>query len=175
MVVKNNYHYTERIEQCPMSFIANGDIARLKRIRRFEELYGFRYANAVLEFGDYDNTEIECKVLLDTLNSESPSLTYEQSQQLFSQIEQDYTDIKSKIKRFKEIRENEYFNALQVKFSYAVTCHKAQGGQWSAVFIDRFLFGDEPMTKDMLRWLYTAMTRATEHLFLVNFDDKFFE
>ena len=175
MVVKNNYHYTERIEQCPMSFIANGDIARLKRIRRFEELYGFRYANAVLEFGDYDNTEIECKVLLDTLNSESPSLTYEQSQQLFSQIEQDYTDIKSKIKRFKEIRENEYFNALQVKFSYAVTCHKAQGGQWSAVFIDRFLIGDEPMTKDMLRWLYTAMTRATEHLFLVNFDDKFFE
>ena len=175
MVVKNNYHYTERIEQCPMNFIANGDIARLKRIRRFEELYGFRYANAVLEFGDYDNTEIECKVLLDTLNSESPSLTYEQSQQLFSQIEQDYTDIKSKIKRFKEIRENKYFNALQVKFSYAVTCHKAQGGQWSAVFIDRFLFGDEPMTKDMLRWLYTAMTRATEHLFLVNFDDKFFE
>ena len=158
-----------------MSFIANGDIARLKKIRRFEELYGFRYANAVLEFGDYDNTEIECKVLLDTLNSESPSLTYEQSQQLFSQVEQDYMDIKSKIKRFKEIRENEYFNALQVKFSYAVTCHKAQGGQWSAVFVDRFLFGDEPMTKDMLRWLYTAMTRATERLFLVNFDDKFFE
>ena len=175
MVVKNNYHYTERIEECPMSFIANGDIAKLKRIRRFEELYGFRYANAVLEFSDYDNTEIECKVLLDTLNSESPSLTYEQSQQLFSQVEQDYMDIKSKIKRFKEIRENEYFNALQVKFSYAVTCHKAQGGQWSAVFIDRFLFGEEPMTKDMLRWLYTAMTRATERLFLVNFDDKFFE
>ena len=175
MVVKNNYHYTERIEECSMSFIANGDIARLKKIRRFEELYGFRYANTVLEFGDYDNTEIECKVLLDTLNSESPSLTYEQSQQLFSQVEQDYMDIKSKIKRFKEIRENEYFNALQVKFSYAVTCHKAQGGQWSAVFVDRFLFGDEPMTKDMLRWLYTAMTRATERLFLVNFDDKFFE
>ena len=175
MVVKNNYHYTERIEDCPMSFVANGDIARLKRIRRFEELYGFRYANAVLEFGDYDNTEIECKVLLDTINSESPSLTYEQSQQLFYEVEKDYADIKSKIKRFKEIRENEYFNALQVKFSYAVTCHKAQGGQWSAVFIDRFLFGDEPMTKDMLRWLYTALTRATERVFLVNFDEKFFE
>ena len=175
MVVKNNYHYTERIEDCPMSFIANGDIARLKRIRRFEELYGFRYASAVLEFDDYDNTEIECKVLLDTINSESPSLTYEQSQKLFYEVEKDYTDIKSKIKRFKEIRENEYFNALQVKFSYAVTCHKAQGGQWSAVFIDRFLFGDEPMTKDMLRWLYTALTRATERVFLVNFDDKFFE
>ena len=175
MVVKNNYHYTERIEDCPMSFIANGDIARLKRIRRFEELYGFRYASAVLEFDDYDNTEIECKVLLYTINSEAPSLTYEQSQKLFYEVEKDYTDIKSKIKRFKEIRENEYFNALQVKFSYAVTCHKAQGGQWSAVFIDRFLFGDEPMTKDMLRWLYTALTRATERVFLVNFDDKFFE
>lgn len=175
MVVKNNYHYTERIEDCPMSFIANGDIARLKRIRRFEELYGFRYTSAVLEFDDYDSTEIECKVLLDTLSSESPSLTYEQSQKLFYEIEKDYTDIKSKIKRFKEIRENPYYNALQVKFSYAVTCHKAQGGQWSAVFIDRFLFGDEPMTKDMLRWLYTALTRATERVFLVNFDDKFFE
>lgn len=175
MVVKNNYHYTERIEDCPMSFIANGDIARLKRIRRFEELYGFRYTSAVLEFDDYDSTEIECKVLLDTLSSESPSLTYEQSQKLFYEIEKDYTDIKSKIKRFKEIRENPYYNALQVKFSYAVTCHKAQGGQWSAVFIDCFLFGDEPMTKDMLRWLYTALTRATERVFLVNFDEKFFE
>ena len=175
MVVKNNYHYTERIEDCPMSFIANGDIARLKRIRRFEELYGFRYTSAVLEFDDYDSTEIECKVLLDTLSSESPSLTNEQSQKLFYEIEKDYTDIKSKIKRFKEIRENPYYNALQVKFSYAVTCHKAQGGQWSAVFIDRFLFGDEPMTKDMLRWLYTALTRATERVFLVNFDEKFFE
>lgn len=175
MVVKNNYHYTERIEDCPMSFIANGDIARLKRIRRFEELYGFRYTSAVLEFDDYDSTEIECKVLLDTLSSESPSLTYEQSQKLFYEIEKDYTDIKSKIKRFKEIRENPYYNALQVKFSYAVTCHKAQGGQWSAVFIDRVLFGDEPMTKDMLRWLYTALTRATERVFLVNFDEKFFE
>ena len=175
MIVKNNYYYTERIEDCPMSFIANGDIARLKRIRRFEELYGFRYASAVIEFDDYDSTEIECKVLLDTINSEAPSLTYEQSQKLFYEVEKDYTDIKSKIKRFKEIRENEYFNALQVKFSYAVTCHKAQGGQWKAVFIDRFLFGDEPMTKDMLRWLYTALTRATERVFLVNFDDKFFE
>ena len=175
MVVKNNYHYTERIEGCPMSFIANGDIACLKRIRRFEDLYGFHYANAVLEFADYDNTEIECKILLDTISSESPSLTYEQSQQLFAEVEKDYLDIKSKIKRFKEIRENEYFNALQIKFSYAVTCHKAQGGQWKAVFIDRFLFGDEPMTRDMLRWLYTAITRATERVYLVNFDERFFE
>ena len=175
MVVKNNYHYTERIENCPMSFIANGDIALLKRIRRFEEFYGFRFADAVLSFGDYNDTEIECKILLDTINSESPSLTREESRRLFDEVEQDYLDIRSKIKRYKEIRENPHYNAVQVKFAYAVTCHKAQGGQWSAVFIDRCLFGDEPMSKDMLRWLYTAITRATDKVYLVNFDDRFFE
>lgn len=174
MVVKNNYYYTERLEDCPMSFIANGDTARLERLRREEELYGFRFATAQLSFGDYDNTEIECKILLDTLKSESPSLTREESQRLFYEVEQDYTDTASKIKRFKQIRENQYFNALQIKFSYAVTCHKAQGGQWKAVFIDRCLFGDEPMTRDMLRWLYTAITRATERVYFVNFDERFF-
>ncbi len=173
MVVKNNYHYTERIEDCPMSFIANGDIARLKRIRRFEEFYGFRFATAQLQFADYDDTEIECKVLLDTIASESPSLTYEESQRLFYEVEKDYTDIRSRRKRFQEIRENPYYNALQVKFSYAVTCHKAQGGQWRAVFIDRFLFGDEPMSRDMMRWLYTAITRATDRVYFVNFDERF--
>ncbi|MBQ5855357.1 MAG: ATP-binding domain-containing protein, partial [Alistipes sp.] len=101
--------------------------------------------------------------------------TYDQSQKLFYEIEKDYADVKSKIKRFKQIRENEYYNALQVKFSYAVTCHKAQGGQWSAVFIDRFIFGDEQMSRDMIRWLYTALTRATEKVYLFNFDDSFFE
>ena len=175
MVVKNNYYYTERLEDCPMSFIANGDTARLERLRREEELYGFRFATAQLSFGDYDNTEIECKILLDTLKSESPSLTREESQKLFYEVEQDYTDTASKIKRFKQIRENPYFNALQIKFSYAVTCHKAQGGQWKAVFIDRCLFGDEPMTRDMLRWLYTAITRATERVYFVNFDERFFD
>ncbi len=175
MIVKNNYHFTERIEACPVNFIANGDIARLKRIRRFEDLYGFHFADAVLQFGDYNDLELECKILLDTITSESPSLTSEQSKALFYEVEKDYLDVKSKIKRFKEIRENEHFNAMQVKFSYAVTCHKAQGGQWKAVFIDRCLFGDESMSKDMLRWLYTALTRATEKLYLVNFDDRFFE
>ena len=175
MVVKNNYHFTERIENCPIHFIANGDIARLKRLRRFEELYGFRFANAVLSFPDYDDTEIECKIMLDTIASESPSLTREESSRLFYEVEKDYTDIRSKIKRFQEIRENPHYNALQIKFSYAVTCHKAQGGQWSAVFVDRCLFGDEPMTRDMMRWLYTALTRATERLYLVNFDERFFE
>ena len=174
MVVKNNYHYTERIENCPMNFIANGDIARLKKIRRFEDFYGFHFADAVLSFADYDDTEIECKILLDTIASESPSLTREESRRLFDEVEKDYTDIKSRIKRYKEIRENPHFNAVQVKFAYAVTCHKAQGGQWRAVFVDRCLFGDEPMTKDMLRWLYTAVTRATDKLYLVNYDKRFF-
>lgn len=175
MVVKNNYHYTERIENCPMSFMANGDVARLKKIRRFEDFYGFHFADAILQFPDYNDTEIECKILLDTIASESPSLTREESRRLFDEVEKDYTDIKSKIKRLKEIRENPHYNAVQVKFSYAITCHKAQGGQWKAVFIDRCLFGDEPMSRDMLRWLYTAITRATERVYLVNFDERFFE
>ena len=175
MVVKNNYYYTEHTEGCPMHFIANGDIAQLKRLRRYEDFYGFRFADVVLEFPDYEGTEIECKILLDTIASESPSLTREQSSRLFYEVEKDYLDTKSKLKRFKEIRENPHFNALQVKFSYAVTCHKAQGGQWKAVFVDRCLFGDEPMTRDMLRWLYTALTRATDKLYLVNFDKKFYE
>lgn len=175
MIVKNNYYFPEHTENCPMNFIANGDIARLKRIRRFEEFYGFRFVDAVVEFPDYEDTEIECKLLLDTLTSESPSLTREESSRLFYEVEKDYTEIRSKLKRFREIRENPHFNALQIKFSYAVTCHKAQGGQWRAVFVDRCLFGDEPMTRDLLRWLYTALTRATERLYLVNFDKTFYE
>nr|WP_122120901.1 AAA family ATPase [Alistipes megaguti] len=175
MVVKNNYYFPEHTENCPMNFIANGDIARLKRLRRFEDFYGFRFAEALLSFPDYDDTELECKILLDTLTSESPSLTREESTRLFYEVEKDYTDIRSKLKRFREIRENQHYNALQVKFSYAVTCHKAQGGQWRAVFVDRCLFGDEPMTRDLLRWLYTALTRATEKLYLVNFDSTFYE
>lgn len=175
MVVKNNYYFPEHTKDCPMNFIANGDIARLRRIRRFEEFYGFRFADVVLEFPDYDNASMECKILLDTLASESPSLTREESSRLFCEVEKDYADIRSKIRRFQEIRENPHFNALQVKFAYAVTCHKAQGGQWRAVFVDRCLFGDEPMTRDLLRWLYTALTRATEKLYLVNFDEPFFE
>ncbi len=174
MVVRNNYHYTERIEKCPLSFMANGDIAELRRLRRFEDFYGFHFAEATLSFGDYDDYEITCKVLLDTLTSESPSLSYDDSKRLFYEVEKDYAEITSKAKRFKEIRENPHYNAVQVKFAYAVTCHKAQGGEWSAVFIDRCIFGDEPMTRDMLRWLYTAMTRATTKLYFVNFGDEFF-
>ncbi|MFR9503068.1 MAG: AAA family ATPase [Rikenellaceae bacterium] len=174
MVVRNNYHFTERIEECPLSFMANGDIAELRRLRRFEEFYGFRFAEATLSFGDYDGYEITCKVLLDTLSSEAPSLSYEENKRLFYEVEKDYTEIKSKAKRFKEIRENPHYNAVQVKFAYAVTCHKAQGGQWHSVFIDRCIFGDETMTRDMLRWLYTAITRATDKVYFVNFDERFF-
>ena len=175
MVVKNNYHYATADAQGAMNFIANGDIARLVRLRRFEDFYGFHFADAVLSFADYGDMEIGCKILLDTIKSESPSLTREESNRLFYEVEKDYVETKSKIKRYKEIRENPHFNAVQVKFAYAVTCHKAQGGQWRAVFVDRCLFGDEPMTRDMLRWLYTALTRATEKLYLVNFDPRFYE
>ena len=174
MIVKNNYHYTERDEQSPMSFVANGDVVRLKRIHRFEEFYGFRFVDATIQFPDYDDYEMKTKLLLDTISSESPSLTKEESQKLFYEVEHDYEDIKSRTKRYRAIRENQHFNAMQVKFAYAVTCHKAQGGQWKAVFVDRCLFGDERMSRDMLRWLYTAITRATERVYLVNFDERFF-
>lgn len=175
MIVKNNYHYAERDEQSPMSFVANGDVARLRRIRRFEDFYGFRFIDAQIEFPDYDDYQMDVKVMLNTLASESPSLTREESRNLFYEVEKDYLDIKSKVKRYCAIRENPHFNAMQVKFAYAVTCHKAQGGQWKAVFVDRCLFGDEAMSRDMLRWLYTAITRATERVYLVNFDERFFE
>lgn len=186
MIVKNNYHYTgkqqqqdrqENPEQQPgdTNFIANGDTARLRRIRRFEDFYGFRFAQASLVFPDYDDMELECQVLLDTLSSESPALTREQSSRLFFAVAEDYADIPSKAKRYKEVRENPYFNAMQVKFAYAVTCHKAQGGQWRCVFVDRMLFGEETISRDLLRWLYTALTRATEKLYFINFDERFFE
>jgi exodeoxyribonuclease-5 len=174
MVVKNNYYFTEGDSHDKMDFIANGDVARLARLRRFEEFYGFRFANASLSFPDYDDHEIECKILLDTLSSDSPALTRDESNRLFFAVSEDYADIASKAKRYKEVRENPHYNAVQVKFAYAVTAHKAQGGQWKAVFVDRMLFGNEPMTRDMMRWLYTAITRASEQVYLVNFDDRFF-
>lgn len=174
MVVKNNYHFTEREEDCKIDFVANGDTARLMRIRRYHDLYGFRFADAVLRFADYDDYELDCKILLDTLTSEAPALTAEQNKSLFTAIEEDYLDVTNKRERYKKIREDSYYNAMQVKFAYAVTCHKAQGGQWSAVFVDRMIFGDEEISRDMLRWLYTAITRATEKLYLVNFDERFF-
>jgi exodeoxyribonuclease-5 len=158
-----------------LEFIANGDIARVKRIRRYEEQFGFRFADVTLTFPDYDDYELDCKIILDTLHSESPSLTQDQSRSLFFAIEQDYAHITAKSKRYKAIREDAYYNALQVKFAYSVTCHKAQGGQWPCVFVDKMLFGDEEISTDLMRWLYTALTRATEQLYLINFDERFFE
>lgn len=175
MVVKNNYHFTEREEEPRMDFIANGDTARLVKLRRFEEFYGFRFADARLSFPDYDDYELDCKILLDTLSSEAPALTREQSSALFYAVSEDYADIRSKAKRYKQVHENPHFNALQVKFAYAVTAHKAQGGEWQAVFIDKMLFGEETMNRDLMRWLYTAITRASRQVYLVNFDERFFD
>jgi exodeoxyribonuclease-5 len=175
MVVKNNYFFAEQDKELDLDFIANGDIARLVRIRRFHEQFGFRFADVVLSFPDYDDRELECRILLDTLRSESPSLTAEQSSQLFFSVAEDYAHLTNKRKRYQAIREDPWFNALQVKFAWAVTCHKAQGGQWNSVYIDRMLFGEEEMTLDRLRWLYTAITRATDRVSFVNFDERFFE
>ncbi|MDR2362051.1 MAG: AAA family ATPase [Prevotellaceae bacterium] len=167
MVVKNCYHILDASDD--MSFIANGDIADLLRIRKYESRYGFSFAEAILRFPDYNNTEITTKILLDTLQSESPSLSSDRQRQLFFDVADDYTHIINKQQRYRAIREDDYFNALQIKYAAAVTCHKAQGGQWKAVFIDYPFLRDRPLTVDGLRWLYTAFTRATEKLYLVNF------
>lgn len=174
MVVKNNYYYTAQDKECKLDFIANGDVAVVERILSHKDIYGFRYALARLRLPDYDDYTFEANVLLDTLQSESPSLTREQSNRLFLTIEEDYADIGDKRKRYARIMQNPYFNALQIKFSYAVTCHKAQGGQWKHVYLDQMIFGAEPMTRDFQRWLYTALTRAQVKLHLVNWHDDFF-
>jgi exodeoxyribonuclease-5 len=167
MVVKNCYRFLEGIEA--MDFIANGDIADLLRIRKYEERYGLHFAEARLRFPDYKDTEITTTILLDTLLSESPSLGNEQQRQLFFDVSADYAHLSTRQKRYRALREDVYYNALQIKYAAAVTCHKAQGGQWRAVFVDNPFWGDQPITVDDLRWLYTAVTRATEKLYLVNF------
>ncbi len=173
MVVKNNYFWLGDDER--LDFIANGDIVEIQSIYNYEELYGFRFANVCLKFTDYDDLEIDCKILLETLNIETASLSYEQSQRLFEAVAEDYVDIRSKKKRWEKIKGNEYFNALQVKFAYAVTCHKAQGGQWDAVFVDQGYLVEDMLNVEYLRWLYTAFTRPVKELFLVNFNKEFFE
>ena len=150
------------------AFLANGDRAKVLKVRRRIDLYGFRFATLLLQFPDYGNYELEATVLLDTLTSEAPALTHEQQEQLFHQIEEDYQDIPLKADRMKAIRQDQFFNALQVKFAYAVTCHKAQGGQWAHVYVDQGYMTDDMLTPDYIHWLYTAFTRATEKLYLVN-------
>lgn len=151
-----------------LSFIANGDRAKVRRVRNIQELYGFRFADLSLEFPDYDNYELDATVILDSLQSESPSLTRKQSDRLFNDVLADYADIPLKADRMKHVREDKYYNALQIKFAYAVTCHKAQGGQWAHVYLDQGYMTDDMLTPDYIHWLYTAFTRATEKLFLVN-------
>lgn len=168
MVVRNNYHWIAQNSQSSFSFIANGDRAMVRRVRNVQELYGFRFADLSLEFPDYDNYELEATVVLDSLQSESPSLTHEQNEKLFNGVLADYADIPLKADRMKHVRTDKYYNALQVKFAYAVTCHKAQGGQWAHVYLDQGYMTDDMLTPDYIHWLYTAFTRATEKLFLVN-------
>ena len=174
MVVKNNYYWTEGNPD--INFIANGDMAEIRKIKHFEEMYGFRFADVELSFTDYpDVPNVEAKILLDTLYSNSPSLTEEENKKLFSAIEEDYMDIPNRRERYKEMKKNPWFNALQVKFAYALTCHKTQGGQWSSVFIDSSLNQKETLEVEDLRWLYTALTRAQERVCFVNFKEEFFE
>ena len=171
MIVKNCYQFLEGIEG--MDYIANGDIAKLQKISNFEERYGLHFAQARISFPDYDDQEIVAKVILDTLDSESASLTYEQSNMLYQGVNEDYAHITTKKKRYEAVREDKYYNALQLKYANAITCHKSQGGQWRCVFIDNPVWQDE-MTVDDLKWLYTAITRATEKVDLVNFKDELF-
>ena len=174
MIVKNNYYWREVLGKEDktllekLDFIANGDMAEIVRVNGTEEMYGFRFADVTLSFIDYEDCEMDVKILLDTLTSESPSLTREESERLFTAVWEDYPEIRSKRKRMEEVRKNPYYNALQVKYGYAVTCHKAQGGEWKRVFIDQGYISEDMVNPDYYRWLYTAFTRASEKLHLVN-------
>lgn len=170
MIAKNNYFWAE--EHKEIEFIANGDVATIRRVRRERELYGFRFVDATLQFPDYDDFEIEATILLDTLQSNSPALTREQSEQLFTAVMEDYVDISLKRERIKKLKSNPYFNALQIKYAYAVTCHKAQGGQWKNVYLDQGYITADMLTPEYFRWLYTAFTRATQTLYLVNYPQE---
>ena len=178
MIVKNNYYWleeelrqaTEKIEQ-PMSFLANGDRAIVRRVRRVHEQYGFHFAEVTMRFPDYDDYELTVMALLDTLTSEAPALTREQQETLYNKVMEDYADIPHKADRIKKVKTDRYYNAVQVKFAYAATCHKAQGGQWAHVYIDQGYMTDDMLNADYLHWLYTAFTRATEQLYLVNWPE----
>jgi ATP-dependent exoDNAse (exonuclease V) alpha subunit len=171
MIVKN--HYFDEVEKpkddnSVMSFIANGDVAVVRRVRHVRELYGFRFADLTLRFPDYDDVEMELTAILDVLSSDAAALTSEQQRALYEGVMEDYMHIPRKEERLKQMREDIYYNSLQIKYAYAVTCHKAQGGQWSHVYIDQGYMTDDMLTPDYIHWLYTAFTRATKNLFLVN-------
>ena len=173
MIVKNNYFWNindneDTKKHSPLDFIANGDMAVVRRVRHVHEQYGFRFAEVTMTFPDYDDYELTAMTLLDTLTSEAPALTRDQQEQLYNRVMEDYADIPHKADRLKKLKEDRYYNALQVKFAYAATCHKAQGGQWAHIYVDQGYMTDDMLTTDYLHWLYTAFTRATEQLFLVN-------
>jgi ATP-dependent exoDNAse (exonuclease V) alpha subunit len=175
MVVRNNYFWFNDKEEGSTAFIANGDIGRIRRVRRIEDMYGYRFADVQLEFTDYtEDPVLECKVLLNTLYTEAPALPAEEQKKFYLEIMKDYDHIPAKRDKWEELKKNPYYNALQIKFAYAVTCHKAQGGQWDAVFVDQGFLTEEMVNTDFLRWFYTACTRATQELYLVNFNKKFF-
>lgn len=175
MVVKNNYFWLQQHDEKNAGFIANGDMAEVRKVSNIHEMHGFRFADIQLEFMDGNEQEsIHCRVLLDSLYSEGPSLPSEEQQKLYASISRDYEDILDRKRRAEAIKADPYFNALQIKFAYAITCHKAQGGQWPIVFVDQGYLNDEMMNTEFLRWLYTAVTRATTQLFLVNFNEKFY-
>jgi hypothetical protein len=175
MIVKNNYYWIEKLTVDSklstvnkLSFIANGDRAVVQHMRHVHELYGFRFAEVTMLFPDYDNYELTAIVMLDSLTTEAPALTREQQEQLYNAVLEDYSDIPRKADRIEKLKNDRYYNALQVKFAYAVTCHKAQGGQWAHIYLDQGYMTDDMLTPDYIHWLYTAFTRATEKLFLVN-------
>ena len=168
MVVKNKYLDKPQGDHGQLAFIANGDRVKVQRVRNIRELFGFRFADVWLQFPDYDDFEMQQTVILDTLTTEAPALTHEQQEQLYEAVMEDYADIPLKRDRMAKLKQDEYFNALQIKYAYAVTCHKAQGGQWAHVYIDQGYMTDDMLTPDYIHWLYTAFTRATEKLFLVN-------
>lgn len=175
MMVKNNYFYTLSTQQDGKdggAFLANGDRAKILRVRHFRSFYGFQFADVCLQFPDYDETEIEATVIMDTLTSEAPALTREQNEQLWQSVMDDYQDLSLKTDRLKAMKADRYYNALQIKFAYAVTCHKAQGGQWQHVYIDQGYMTDDMLTPEYMHWLYTAFTRATRKVFLVNWPEK---
>lgn len=175
MIVKNNYFWAamaaaeSNVDNTPQTdFIANGDIAEVRHVRNVHAMHGFRFADATLRFPDYDDCEFEARVLLDTLDSEAPALKREESLRLYQSVVADYQDIRNRRERMKRLRQDPYYNALQIKYAYAITCHKAQGGQWSRVFLDQGYTPADMLSLNYLRWLYTAFTRTTGRLYLVN-------
>ncbi len=176
MVVRNNYYWLQQHDEKQVGFIANGDMARVRKVSNIHEMHGFRFGDIDLEFLDNNEEDtITCRVLLDSLYVDAPQLPYERQTELYESIALDYDDIPLKKDRLEAIKKDPYYNALQIKFAYAITCHKAQGGQWPLVFVDQGYMTDEMLDTEFLRWLYTALTRATKELFLVNFNSKFYE